>query len=406
MNVEDHPSHLVVQPADGIPPVVATPRGLEQAMRRLEGADGPLALDTERASGFRYHDNAYLVQMRRGDEPAVLLDPVAFDGEAMAELQSVIGRQEWVLHAATQDLPSLHELGLSPAALFDTELGARLLNLPHVGLGGLLDDLFGIHLKKEHSAADWSRRPLPEEWLAYAALDVEYLVELRDEVERLLTDQGKLEIARQEFAAEMDFEPRQKPGEPWRRTSGITAARTPRQLRIVRELWNERDALARQRDLSPHRLIPDRAIMAAATNAVRNEHELLALREFNGRGAHSELRHWWAAVQRARASQEPISVRVPHEGVPHHRSWGRQHPEADQRLRTARSALIEIAQAHDLPVENLLQPRVLRELAWETSEPIDAAEVAARLAELGARPWQTELTAAPIAEAFREAASA
>lgn len=403
MNVEIHPSHLVERPEGGVPPVIDTPAALERSLGVLDAADGPIAIDTERASGFRYSDRACLVQLRRGDDPAQLVDPLAFDAQAMAELQAVIGGSEWVLHAATQDLPCLRELGLRPHTLFDTELGARLLNLPHVGLGGLLDDLMGVHLRKEHSAADWSRRPLPEDWLAYAALDVEYLVELRDLVERLLDEQGKLDLAREEFAAEVDFRPRVKDGEPWRRTSGLSHVRRPGQLRVVRELWRERDRIAHDRDLSPHRLLPDRALIAAATHPSRNARELLDVQGFDGRAAASELRHWWAAVQRGRASAEPIELHPRHTGIPPHRSWNRVNPDADRRLHAAREALGEIAAAHDLPLENLLPPRMLRQVAWEADDHPSEGHIRARLMELGARRWQVDLTAAAVHDAFEHA---
>ena len=108
---------------------------------------------------------------------------------------------EWILHAASQDLPCLSELGMWPDRLFDTELAARLAGLPRVGLAAVIEQLLGFGLAKEHSAADWSTRPLPEPWLRYAALDVEVLTELREELIELLEADGKLEFAEQEFAA-------------------------------------------------------------------------------------------------------------------------------------------------------------------------------------------------------------
>ena len=119
----------------------------------------------------------------------------------LSVVQQAVVDTEWVLHAANQDLPCLAEIGLVPTRIFDTELAARLAGLPRVGLGAVVESLLGFSLVKGHSAADWSTRPLPEEWLVYAALDVEVLVDLRDALAAILEEQGKTEWARQEFEA-------------------------------------------------------------------------------------------------------------------------------------------------------------------------------------------------------------
>src|SRR5262249_60444682 len=94
-----------------------------------------------------------------------------------------------LIHPASRDLPCLADLGYRPRLLFDTELAGRLLGYPRVGLGTLVESVLGLALEKSHSAADWSTRPLPEEWLRYAALDVEVLVELRDALAQQLAEQ-------------------------------------------------------------------------------------------------------------------------------------------------------------------------------------------------------------------------
>ncbi|HET7072035.1 MAG TPA: ribonuclease D, partial [Nocardioides sp.] len=184
---------------DGLPPLTDTPPALVESCRALAAADGPVAIDAERASGYRYSPRAYLIQLRREGAGTFLIDPIAFD--SVAPLQDALAGSEWILHAATQDLPCLTELGLVPAKLFDTELAGRLLGYPRVGLATLAEVLLGQRMKKEHSAADWSTRPLPQPWLEYAALDVEVLIELREVLARELHEAGKDEWARQEFEA-------------------------------------------------------------------------------------------------------------------------------------------------------------------------------------------------------------
>ena len=205
----------LLEPRDGLPPLIVTGDALAAAVARLGAGHGPVAVDAERASGFRYGHRAFLVQLRRRGAGTVLIDPVACPD--LSGLDAALADAEAVIHAASQDLPCLADLGYRPRLLFDTELAGRLLGYPRVGLGPLVEAVLGLALEKSFSAADWSTRPLPEEWLRYAALDVEVLVELRDALAGQLADQGKTEWAREEFAAVLNAEPAPPRPEPWRR---------------------------------------------------------------------------------------------------------------------------------------------------------------------------------------------
>src|SRR6202042_2869502 len=289
----------LLEPRDGLPPLVTTPAALEEAVRALGAGSGPVAVDAERASGFRYGHRAFLVQLRRHGAGTVLIDPVACPD--LSSLDAALADTEAVLHAASQDLPCLAEIGYRPRIVFDTEMAGRLLGYPRVGLATLVEELLGLRLEKTHSAADWSTRPLPEEWLRYGALDVEVLVELRDVLAGQLTEQGKLAWAREEFAAVLAAGPPEPRTDPWRRTSGIHRVRNRRGLAIVRELWLERDKIAQQRDLSPTKVLPDRAIVEAARSLPTGTQQLTEIGGFTGRGARRHLAEWSAAVGRARA---------------------------------------------------------------------------------------------------------
>ena len=179
-------------PRDGVPEVIATPEGLDQLVRAFAGSTGPVAVDTERAQGYRYSGRAYLLQFRRQGAWTALVDPIPLiAGPGLSGIQASLDDAEWIINAATQDLPCLVEAGLLPHRMFDTELAARLLGYPRVALGTLVEQLLGVRLLKEHSAADWSTRPLPKEWLAYAALDVELLMDLRDILSEQLREAGE-----------------------------------------------------------------------------------------------------------------------------------------------------------------------------------------------------------------------
>jgi ribonuclease D len=393
---------------DGLPPIIDTPEGLAETVERLREGTGPIALDAERASGYRYSARAYLIQLRREGSGTALVDPIAFDD--LDDLGKALDGPEWILHAATQDLPCLTELGLRPTALFDTELAGRLLGYPRVGLATLVETILGRRLRKEHSAVDWSTRPLPEPWLEYAALDVEVLVELRSALAEQLEAAGKSEWARQEFAHLVDLAPPVPRHEPWRRTSGMHKARGRRSLAAVRALWHARDGIASQRDIAPGRIIPDSAIVEAASAMPGDRASLLGLKGFRGRGAERYVSVWVDALRTARALTEGElpTLTARHDGPPPPRSWADKDPEAARRLSSARAALGALAEDLHLPVENLLTPDYVRRLMWEppTDETDLVTAMAGALRRLGARPWQVELTAEVLATAVESAAAA
>jgi ribonuclease D len=229
----------LLAPADGVPIVIADEPTFESALRELAQGSGPFAVDAERASGFKFSARAYLIQIKRHGGGLHLIDPIPFgpNHRLFHELNELLQSDEVILHASTQDLPCLRELGINPTKLFDTELGGRIAGLPRVGLGPLLESLMEVSLAKEHSAADWSQRPLPQEWLNYAALDVELLVELRDKVYGLLASANKWEWAREEFQAILDAPPPPPRVDPWRRTSGMHKIKKRDQLASVSARW-------------------------------------------------------------------------------------------------------------------------------------------------------------------------
>jgi ribonuclease D len=396
---------LLREPVEGIPPVTETANDLAAAVAALQTGTGPVAVDAERASGYRYGQRAYLVQLRREGAGTFLIDPTRIPD--LTPLRTALAQMPWILHAASQDLPCLDEIGLRPPQLFDTELAGRLLGLPKVGLAALTQTLLGVTLAKEHSAVDWSTRPLPQPWLAYAALDVELLLPLADELQRMLADAGKSEWARQEFAHLVE-NPRTPPRrDPWRRTSGIHTVRGRRGLGIVRELWLERDRLAAELDTAPGRVLPDLAISAAARAGAGTLEDLTELADFRKRGAKRHLDRWAAAVGRAgvlpEADLPPVTLI---DGPPPPRAWKDKAPEAGARLDAARRVVNDRAQALNLPQENLLPPDAVRRLCWEPPPVLDADSVSAQLLGSGARQWQVDLTADELAVALTDALAA
>jgi ribonuclease D len=395
----------LLEPRDGLPPVVETDAALARVTGGLAHGHGPVAVDAERASGYRYGQRAYLVQLRRAGTGTVLIDPIACPD--LSGVDAALQDAEAILHAASQDLPCLAEVGFRPRQLFDTELAGRLLGYPRVALGTLVEEVLGFHLEKGHSAADWSVRPLREELLRYAALDVEVLIELRDALAAELADQGKTEWARQEFAAVLTAKPAAARADPWRRTSGIHRVQSRRGLAVVRELWTVRDRIAQATDLSPRRVLPDSAIIEAARSLPVNYQQLARISGFIGRQARRHEKAWLAAIAKARTSADgdlpdATGGPVPSGPPPAHR-WAERDPAAAARLAAARATVTAIAEANGLPVENLLAPDALRRISWDPPQPADTETVSLALSGYGARPWQVELTAGPVASALQGA---
>ena len=381
---------LVTAPAEGLSELVVTDAALRDTIKALQAGHGPVALDAERASGFRYSQRAYLIQLRREGSGTHLIDPTAFDD--LSELNDAMADMDWLLHAASQDLVCLAMAGLVPQReLFDTELAGRLLGLPRVALGTLTEAILGISLAKEHSAADWSTRPLPESWLTYAALDVEFLVPLWNAMEQMLIDAGKREIAAQEFAHVRDHTALIERQDPWRRTSGLHKVHKPRDLAIVRELWNERDKVAASMDVATGRLLPDAAVVAIALSGAVSKDDIAVLPEVKNRSARRYTHLWTPAIERALAlpADQLPEARLRTSGPPQPKSWAQRNPPAFARLEAIKASLTAIADEQNIPVEHLMTPDVVRRVLWE--HPTTDAELNQLLDSYFVRPWQREL---------------
>lgn len=375
--------------------MVQDTQSLNEVCEYFASAAGDIAIDAERASGFRYSQRAYLIQLALRSGDIYMIDPIALGENEPGwsqKLAPILNQKTWLLHAATQDLPCLAELGFAPKAIIDTELAARLAGLERVGLGSLALELLDIELAKEHSAADWSIRPLSEAMLDYGALDVDVLHELWDEIEQVLVADGKIDWALQEFDHLLSFKAKPVPVEPWRNLPGLSKIRDEEKLKLAASLWLVRDAIASAEDLAPGRLIPDRSIMSAVEQKPRSKRELAANKSFQGRASRTRLGEWWDAI--ADASSVEIDPNPEKgNGIPNHRSWEKRFPEAHIRLNAVRPLLAELAELHKLPIENLLTPDYLRRVMFEPK-----ASISNMLAELGARDWQIGL-ALPAIEA-------
>lgn len=368
------------------------------AIESLKAGTGPLAIDAERASGFKYSSRAYLIQVHRSGTDVFLIDPIPLAGtSSWQKFADFCNTIPWILHAATQDLACLSEVGLVPLELIDTELGSRILGLPRVGLGAACEQLLGFRLAKEHSAADWSIRPFPNSWLNYAALDVDVLPALAEVLMEQLEKSGKQDWAKQEFHSLLSFRPKPQSPDRWRSMTGLHEVKDQQRLAVARELWFARDELAIKLDVSPGRLVPDRSVVALVKSKVSSRSELASFSAFNGRASRTYLDTWWEAYSKGLNARELPPLKLPHTGIPNHRNWPNRFPEAELRLQALKPVMADLALELEVPPENILQPDLMRRVAWAPEN-----DIAAQLTELGARKWQVEAVAEKFTAALAD----
>lgn len=387
--------------------LVQTADELDTAISQLRKHQGWFGVDAERASGFKYTQRAYLIQINRAGSDIFLIDPAAIapkvDARPFESLAALLKEDAWILHAATQDLGCLAELGLVPTSIIDTELGSRIAGLPRVGLGSVVEHFLNLSLAKEHSAVDWSTRPLNQSWLEYAALDVDVLHGLAASLLESLSEQEKLEFAQQEFDHLLKFKPKAEKQDKWRGISGLHEVKDQRGLAIARSLWQARETLAIKLDVAPGRLIPDASIAHVAKKQTPTRPELASDRAFTGRASRSYLDTWWEAIEIGRNTRDLPDLRVPTTGIPNHRIWANKFPEAHKRLMSCKEVMLSVSAEMSIPQENLLSPDFLRQLCWLELDDLSAGSVSIKLLSIGARSWQAEILSHKLAKALENA---
>ena len=373
---------------------------IKQAADRLAQGTGWCAVDTERASGFRYHNRVCLLQIRRAGAGTMLID-VESDPQATTDfIGRVLADTGWVVHAASTDLPYLEQLRLRPPQLFDTELAGRFLGFHRVNLAAMVEHYLGVRLRKNHGGEDWSRRPIPSEWLDYAALDVEYLLPLADAMRSELTQQHPKD---EWVAEECDYLTRVYRGysptpKSWEDLKGVHGLRTSKQLQVARWLWRVREKLARASDMAVSRLLPDKALVALATELPTTVPKVMRTPGYPPR-LRRKARYWANQVDKAlRTAQdrwpEPFPIPTYRDTPPSRYTWSRYYPESFPKLTMVREELARVATQVEIPVENMIQSSDTNEIVWrsqELKEVTGDTELLELLQRLQIRPWQQKL---------------
>lgn len=340
-----------------------------------------VGLDVERSTKPRYENPAALVQV--GTAELVLLVDTHALGE-VAGLGEFLRGRVVVLHAATNDIPSLDEAAVVLDTLEDTAIAAAVLGLP-LGLDNLLQELLGVALspdKDRFQRADWERRPLPDDMAEYAAGDVEHLPELITVLRARLADAGRLDWYRQERDHMIDETRRAT--RSWEDTRGagrLDAA----QRAVLRSLWTCREALAARDDLAPQRVLRDATLVDLAGDPAADVDALSRRNRRRGQPTPAHAADLLAAQERgllAPAEERPRAA---------HRFDGMDR-DRHAAMRRARS---ELADEMGLDAGFLCPGRTL----WGpiAADPEDADELAANL---DLRRWQRDLLARVLWDAY------
>ena len=365
--------------------LVDEPGRLRAALASLGAdVDAPVGIDVERADAARYHRDAALVQVGVAGR-CILLDGVRLHD--LGELDHFLAQRTVILHALENDLDPLAAKGVHPERIADTAVAAAILGLP-TGLRALLDEALGLALDGDKSAlqrADWAQRPLTEEMIAYAASDVVYLPALWAQLEQRLTAANRTEWYDQEVVAIRQRTARDT--RSWPRVKGAGRL-DPRERARLRAVWEARESLARDHDIAPNRLVHDEVLRALATDPPGTEEDLV--RRSSRR--RSLLRRHAPALLAALQEAE--------QGPPEPRQTdGRRLTDRDRNVHDAlRRARTEVAEQLGMEAGVLCPSRPL--LTALASDPPNGHALCERA---GLRPWQRDLLAEPLWEAYLDA---
>ena len=241
------------------PPVwVATQPELQALLKDLS-TQSCVAVDTESNSLHAYREQVCLIQFSTPDTD-YLVDPLALDD--ISSLGEIFAnpRIEKIFHAAEYDLICLkRNFGFSVTNIFDTRWAVRILGYEGDGLERLLVDKFDVKVNKKYQKADWGKRPLTDEQISYARLDTHYLLSLKEMLQAELDAKGFLQLACEDFQRACDVEiPIAKPL-LWERM-GNNHEFTPRELTILKEVYECRERIAEDLDRPPFKVMGDKQL--------------------------------------------------------------------------------------------------------------------------------------------------
>jgi ribonuclease D len=311
------------------------PGSLAPLLHALEGVD-EVALDTEADNMYHYKTRVCLLQFLVGRE--VFLVDVLAPGLKLDPLWKVLSRKHLIMHGSDFDVRLLHDLCRFQAhSLFDTMLAAQLLGRQRIGLASLLEQHFGVALDKDGQKANWSKRPITERLLNYAALDVWHLPALRDILQRELKKLGRLEWLEQQCRAQIvagadGFAPATE--HDWR--IGRSERFQGYGLTVLHAIWHWRESQAQRLDTPPFKVCGNSLLVKIAEAAEAGESESAILAQVHLGKRHERLFPSLAAAIRAGFERDPKTLPRRPGRDPNHVSLTQSQVQLQDRIRADR----------------------------------------------------------------------
>ena len=338
-----------------LPPILTTTEEIAQLATRLS-QHAVIAVDLEADSMHNYLEKVCLLQFSTPDE-TVLVDPLA-DAE-LTPLKPVLADPaiRKIFHAADYDIRCLaRDFDIEISGLFDTMISSQFLGEERFGLADVLKKYFGVELDKKYQRADWSRRPLSDEMIRYAAGDTFYLHRLVEILEEKLIEKGRLEWVQEEFQLLEKVRFTVHEGPEFLRFKGAGTL-NPRQLAVLERLLQWRDGEAQRRDCPLYKVLGNKQVLELARAMPQGRKEMTAVPDLAPRLVERYGGKLLFAVAQG--------LEVPGNELPHYPRMQRREkdPQAEQRFNRLKDWRKKKAEALELDPGVLINNAILEELA-------------------------------------------
>ena len=253
--------------------IIEHPTELADLARQLL-KESAIAFDLEADSMFHFREKVCLIQIAT-DEETFVVDPLRI--RDLTPLKPVMADRHIrkVLHGADYDIRSLYrDFGIAVHNLFDTELASRFLGIRETGLDAVLLERFGVRLNKKFQRKDWSRRPLPEDMMDYAAGDVHHLLPLSRIIEKELQKINRLSWVYEECDLLSQVRPPVPNNTPLFLQFKGAGRLNPRNLAILEALLQLRRRLAKTKDRPLFKVFSNKSLLTLAMSVPTSLREL------------------------------------------------------------------------------------------------------------------------------------
>ena len=278
--------------------IITDPQALEQLCERLKSAS-IIGIDTEFVSEDTFHPQLCLIQIATDHEQAAI-DPLALSDLNPFWKVMAAGDHVTVLHAGREELNFFlrSPLGALPHNIYDVQIAAGFCSTEFPSsYSSVVSKFLGHQPAKGEQRTDWRRRPLSAAQINYALEDVRYLLPLYKKLTQILKNLNRDEWLADELRMWQDEIVAANSRRDWRRVSGIGKL-SPRNLAIVRELWNWRQAEAQRRNLPAKRILRDDLIVEIAKRKIDSPDQIMAIRGMDRGGAKRKAHELAEAVTR------------------------------------------------------------------------------------------------------------